>query len=531
MRSVIAWATVAVCACAPSEELLPLPSLPDVATVDPVPRQQLLQRHAAVAELLRERVADAEELGPAYGQLGEVFHAYQDLESARTCYANSHSLQPELFRWTYLLAHAERTLGHYAEATIAFERALKLNPDDVPTLVWLAEIDLEQHRLSSAGSRFQQALSIDPQCVRAQFGLGMVALEHDEYGEAIGHLEQASAVQPAASSIQYNLGLAYRGLGDTTRAASFFDESSTRAQIPIAFQDPILEEVGDLRGSSSVYVRRGMMAANQGLFDAAVKEFKLAMEANPERPSTRYNFAGALLKLGRPQEALAQLEELVELDPAYTRGHVLLARVLAKGGHSDRAERHLRRASQVDPDSERVHEALGNLLRENGRHEEALVSFSQALQLAPGSARARFGAGVALALLGRFEEALVLAEEGAHALPGRAELRMLLARLLATAPDNAQRDGKRALDLAASDPAGEQTITEAETTAMALAELGRFEEAVRWQQASVAGAEAGGGDFGWMKERLSLYLQRKPCRRPWESTEQVSSLHIVNDDG
>ena len=282
MRSIAAWATVALSACAPSDELLPLPSLPDVATVDPVPRQQLLQRHAAVAELLRTRVPDAEKLGQAYGRLGEVFHAYQDLESARTCYANSRSLQPELFRWTYLLAHVERTLGHYAGATIAFERALQLNPDDVPTLVWLAEIDLEQYRLSSAGSRFQQALSIDPQCVKARFGLAMVALEKDEYVDAIGHLERVSAVQPAASSIQYNLGLAYRGLGETMRADSFFIESSTGVQNPIAFKDPILEEVGDLRGSSSVYVRRGMMAANQGLFGAAVKQFKLAMEANPE---------------------------------------------------------------------------------------------------------------------------------------------------------------------------------------------------------------------------------------------------------
>ena len=511
-------------------ELLPLPPLPDLGDFDPAPREQLLARHSTVTGLLRAGPGGWVQLGDAYGRLGEVFHAYMQLEPAFTCYRNARNLNPEAFRWVYLLGHAQRTFGDHAAATASFTQALKLRPADVPTLVWLAETELEQHHLGPARNRFQQALDVDPNCTKAYLGLAQVRLELGEFAQVVVDLEKALAAQPQASQIHYVLALAYRSLGDDQRAHRFFERLSDRqAEIPIAFEDPLLEEVGDLRASAQFHQRRGLTATGRGLFDVAVREFELAMAADPDRPMIRYNLAGALLKLGRRQESIEQLYSLIARAPDYTLSYILLARIFAEDGDPENAEHYLRRALNVDPNSEGAHLVLGDQLSDAGRLEEALASYHRAQELRPELASARFGATVTLMRLGRFEEALIGAQESTVALPERRELRMLLARLLAAIPEKSLRDGERALDLAYSTVTGGETVVDAETIAMALAEQGRFGEAIRWQRAAVRRVEAAGGGFGWVRRRLSSYERGIPCRTPWAAGEKVSSLPIQDD--
>jgi hypothetical protein len=56
-----------------------------------------------------------------------------------------------------------------------------------------------------------------------------------------------------------------------------------------------------------------------------------------------------------------------------------------------------------------------------------------------------------------------------------------------------------------------------ETMAMALAEVGKYEEAVAWQRGAMAAAKAAGRDdvVRRLAENLTLYERRRPCRTPW----------------
>jgi hypothetical protein len=55
------------------------------------------------------------------------------------------------------------------------------------------------------------------------------------------------------------------------------------------------------------------------------------------------------------------------------------------------------------------------------------------------------------------------------------------------------------------------------------AELGRFDEAVRWQRDAIASAErAGDRDLAArLQPNLQRYLARRPCRTPWASEDPV----------
>jgi hypothetical protein len=59
--------------------------------------------------------------------------------------------------------------------------------------------------------------------------------------------------------------------------------------------------------------------------------------------------------------------------------------------------------------------------------------------------------------------------------------------------------------------------------AMALAELGRFDEAVKWQQSAIDDANKTGnpGMASRLNDNLQRYLRRMPCRTPWRDNDPV----------
>jgi Tfp pilus assembly protein PilF len=112
---------------------------------------------------------------------------------------------------------------------------------------------------------------------------------------------------------------------------------------------------------------------------------------------------------------------------------------------------------------------------------DAQQSYRRAVDLKPADPDLRNREGTALILLGRFRDARERLEAGLEAIPGHPALSHTLARLLATAPDAAVRDGGEALRLAQVAYGHQRSLEHAETLAMALAEQGNFQQAAQIQ--------------------------------------------------
>ncbi len=327
------------------------PSLPDLSAMDPAVTEQIRRRHGTLIQRLEDPNATSAELARAFGELGAIYRAYRFIPRARTCYATAAAEDPDEVRWTYVLGHLERTAGNLAASDAAFQKALELSPGDVPTLVWLAENAFDQNRLDAAHDLFLEALARQSDCVKAHFGLARIALEHDELQAAVEHLEEARLLQDDATPIHYTLGLAWSRAGDPERASAFFDRvpDNDLARVPIAFDDPLMREVIDLRASAQSHAQRAQKAISQRRYEVAIGELERAVAIDPERPDTRYNLAASLLLVKRVDEARGHLEQLVESNPDYVQGYLLLARVFAVAGDLAAAEDLLRRAHDLDP--------------------------------------------------------------------------------------------------------------------------------------------------------------------------------------
>ena len=116
--------------------------------------------------------------------------------------------------------------------------------------------------------------------------------------------------------------------------------------------------------------------------------------------------------------------------------------------------------------------------------------------------------------------------------PAQAVFATATARLLAAAPDDRVRDGRRALAITqGAIDRGVRTVDVLETMAMAQAEVGQFSAAIMWQRDAMAAAErvAGLGVAGLMAGNLRLYEAGKPCRTPWRLDEPLEFQSTASD--
>ena len=103
----------------------------------------------------------------------------------------------------------------------------------------------------------------------------------------------------------------------------------------------------------------------------------------------------------------------------------------------------------------------------------------------PAHHAARLGGATALALEGRTGEAKKLLEDGVALPDPDPRIALVLAQLLATASDPALRDPQRAAELAGELFRRQPTLEHGEVLAVALAGLGRFDEAGKLQQSLI----------------------------------------------
>lgn len=125
-----------------------------------------------------------------------------------------------------MLARSYTALGRYADAAIAFRKAVDLLPPDASLLADLADVTgmAQGRRLAGEPARLvQRALDIDPRHVKALALAGSVAFEARDYAAARGYWERVVAIvppdSPVARSVRGSIAEAAQKEGGSTPAA------------------------------------------------------------------------------------------------------------------------------------------------------------------------------------------------------------------------------------------------------------------------------------------------------------------------
>jgi tetratricopeptide (TPR) repeat protein len=496
-----------------SPVLVPV-TLPDLTAMAAPVRKQVLDRQESLTRATQNPATPAVDLATAYGELGKTLLAAESFVEAEPCFLNAHALAAGDFRWTYYLGQAYRLEGQSKKASMFFERTLQLRPDDVATLVWLGDMYLEQGRLEEAEAVFSKALALQPRTVAARFGLGRAALAKRDYGRAIDQLEAALAQDRRATIVHYPLAMAYRAAGKVEQAEGHLRQ---RGDTEVGPPDPLMQELNERLDSSVVYENRGDRALAGGDFASAVAHYRKGLNLAPDNLSLRQKEATALSLSGDVPGAVREFQEVLRRSPDFAGAHYSLGVLLLADGQDDLAIERFSAAVRFDPTYIQARLQLANVLRRRGRFEPALRQYAEVVMMDPRVGEARFGSAIALVHLKRYGDARDVLTEAMRLFADRPEFARALSRLYAAAPESGVRDGARALALAQELLKRQQTPDAREMMAMALAEVGQYEAAVKWQREAIASAEQGGGHelAVRMADNLRLYERRQPCRMPW----------------
>lgn len=345
----------------------------------------------------------------------------------------------------------ERALaeGRYADAQKAYETLRQLTPDTGEVHARLGLIYFQQGRFADAIAPLREALRLKPDLPKVDALLAMSLSELGRYGEALPALTNVFS-QAADPVLQRMAGLhlqrVYTGLG------------RDRDAVDVAFRlsrlypdDPeVLYHSGRLFANfaylqtmklvavapDSVWLHLAAGEANesQGLYDAAIAEYRQVVAASPRRPGIHFRIGRVLLERARHErsnpdvvEAREAFEKELALDPTNANAAYELGEMERKAGELEPARARFTQAVTHYPAFEQALVGLGRTLIALDRPAEALTHLKAALEASPDSdvawyqlAQAYRKLGDAAAqetALGEFKRARTLAAHRVAAVP------------------------------------------------------------------------------------------------------------------
>ena len=484
---------------------------PELTNLEASVREQLATSQASLAATVKDPAVSDAQLGEAYGKLGQIYHAYSLIASARECYLNAGRLAPKDFRWIYFLAKLDQQEGHFEEAIRGYQAARVLRPEYVAVPVNLGNIFLQLDRLDEAAESFTAALAIDKENPAAHYGLGQVAMSRRNYAEAVKHFEKTLTLVPGATRVHYSLAMAYRGLGDSEKAKAHLAQ---QGPVGIRVSDPLVDGLQDLVAGERLFLSRGKLAFEAQRYAEAAVEFRKAVAAAPESVTARVNLGAALTQLGDLPGAVEQFQEAIRIQPANANAHYNLAVLLARQSKHAEAVSHLQSVLSSDSADLTARFLLAQELLKAEKPDASLAEFSRVVEADPNNEAALIEQVKLLYRQRHFKQALDATEKSYAQYPQKGRTVVLLAYLLAASPELQLRDGARALDLAQQVYKATGAAQHAALVAITLAELGRCNEAAEWQHRAVAAAEGQGKAelLAKLKAGLKLYEAMQTCR-------------------
>jgi type IV pilus assembly protein PilF len=155
-------------------------------------------------------------------------------------------------------------------------------------------------RYEDALTDLREALRLDPNNVEALYFTGLTNIALKRYDQAVEALEQAQKRDPRDQSTRFQLGALYFGLERYDRARPLLEE--------VFAANPRLDSLG-------YYV--GFMRYRQRDYQGALRAFRAGTSTDPNiQQLTRFYSGLALGVLGLPEQATAELDEALKIQPA-----------------------------------------------------------------------------------------------------------------------------------------------------------------------------------------------------------------------
>lgn len=278
---------------------------------------------------LNQLVRRQPHLPQAWMMLAEAYRAQGAPDNAVDIYRQLENSYPENPQIAVLLGRVLVQQNQPVAARAEFQKALRVQPDCVPAVEQLVELDLAQKQYAAALQRVQQLVVRDPNLALSQLLLGTTLAAGGETTQAESALNKAIKLQPDSQAAYLLLAQLYVQAGQSGKALE---------QLQIALdKDP-----NDL----TAMILKGIICNSQADYKDARDAYEKAVAIAPDNWMALNNLA------------CIYADHLNQLDKAYPLA---------------------RRASEIAPSDPSVADTLGWILYRRGEYTPALVALRQSV--------------------------------------------------------------------------------------------------------------------------------------------------------
>ncbi len=237
-------------------------------------------------------------LGMVYRETGQAAKALEELEAA----LRLDRVNADAHRY---LGRTYEDLGKTKEAEATFKRAIALRPD-LWTGYWdLAAYYTRRARYDEAAAQFLEVIRLVPDHDRAYSSLGGIYYYQKKFAAAAAMFQKSLAIRPTPQ--------AYSNLGGMYVLQQRYAEAVPTLENAVRNGAVDRQTWGNLAEAYSASPALAAKAPDAYRRAAELAEKQLSV--NPKDASVRASLAGYLVKLGRRDEALAQIERARKLAP------------------------------------------------------------------------------------------------------------------------------------------------------------------------------------------------------------------------
>ncbi len=286
----------------------------------------------------------------------------------------------------------------------------------------------------------------------------------------------------------------------------------------IGYVDKLIESDAE---SVIGYRLRSGIHMMQGKADAALRDLNDALQRGPDNLEVLMARARLHEREKSYDKSLADVNRVLELRPGLPAALLLRADIATAQKDFTDAIIDLKRLQAVEPDNPGVVLQLATILQADERPRRAIELYDKLVEDEDPAVR-RFalrGRGDAYLSIGKHTEAVKDFEQALEVNADDDGLLNNLAWVLSTSPNDQVRNGEQALEYAER----ACKLTEYKeshilsTLAAAYAELGKWDDAVKWSSKSLEADD--GTVLEQLKQELESYKQKKPWREAQEQLE------------
>ncbi len=364
--------------------------------------------------------------------------------------------------------------------------------------------------------------------------------------QRVADFDRAVELDPDNVAVWQTRAFYYLVRGEVDKAIADFnsllqrDESNLLAQLAIADTLMKLGDAGKIDEAMKHVNRvietkpnvvalklRAQLWTNKERLDKALEDVETAMKL-ATRDLELYLMRARLYHLeGRNALAKEDVEKVLQVRPNFPPALDLRSTIAVAMGQFDAAIADIKTLLKQEPDNTLYKLQLAIYLNAAGKSARAVEVFSDVLKTDPGNTVAFRGRADAYLNMGNHKQALADYEVAVKSAMDDSGILNNFAWVLATSPNDALRDGKRAIELAlkACELTEYKQAHILSTLAAAYAEAGDFKNAVKWSEKACATGDS--SIQGQLKLEQESYKQEKPWREvKAEAVPQMSKTDV-----